>query len=202
MWNVPSVHSNKLTNVILGCARCVHGFCCPLPPAAADDVDVTATLMPLCTSTGPLLACDNSLHDLHHHERQHTLRSAFCALTRTNSSALRSNYLPASATQPIAAPVQAVVGGTASSGLLICLLRMATKAGGGTDQASLRRSTALYFACSAAITLAGLLAYWLVMPKLSILNVKRRKLQQPGALSARAPAAAGGSVCCKAAARA
>lgn len=74
-----------------------------------------------------------------------------------------------------------MVGGTASSGLLICLLRMATKAGGGTGQDSLRRTTALYFACSAAITLAGVLAYWLVMPKLSCLNVKRRKLHQPGA---------------------
>ncbi len=73
------------------------------------------------------------------------------------------------------------MGGTASSGLLICLLRMATKAGGGTGQDSLRRTTALYFACSAAITLAGVLAYWLVMPKLSCLNVKRRKLHQPGA---------------------
>lgn len=63
--------------------------------------------------------------------------------------------------------VKACVGGTASSGVIIGLLRIATK--GSNDTVSgLRTSTGLYFFISACLAAVGLLVHTVVIPRLSI----------------------------------
>ncbi len=68
---------------------------------------------------------------------------------------------------------QAVVGGTASSGLLVSLLRIATKAALPGDRAGLGRSTTLYFAAAAALCALCYVLCWRVVPALPLVRVHR-----------------------------
>ncbi|KIZ05098.1 nucleoside transporter, putative [Monoraphidium neglectum] len=77
----------------------------------------------------------------------------------------------------------AVVGGTASSGALISLLRIATKASLPATREGLRKSIALYFGLSAALSLACFGVYSAVLPRLGVVAHWRRR---------RTSAAAGG----------
>lgn len=77
----------------------------------------------------------------------------------------------ASAQTVCAYPVlQAVVGGTASSGVIICLLRVLTKAALPATRAGLRKSTSLYFGISGAICLACWGIYYAVLPRLGVVR--------------------------------
>ncbi|KAG2494103.1 hypothetical protein HYH03_007742 [Edaphochlamys debaryana] len=64
----------------------------------------------------------------------------------------------------------AVVSGTASSGLLVCLLRLASKAsfeaGGGDPRVGLREGTRLYFAIAGGLAFSCLVAYDALLPRL------------------------------------
>ena len=65
--------------------------------------------------------------------------------------------------------VKACVGGTASSGVLIGLLRIITKGSSIGDAVSgLRVSTGIYFFISACLAAVGLLVHTVVIPRLSI----------------------------------
>lgn len=75
------------------------------------------------------------------------------------------------------------MGGTASSGALISLLRIATKASLPPTREGLRRSTAMYFGISAAVSLACFGVYSAVLPRLGVVTYWRRR---------RASAAGGG----------
>lgn len=83
---------------------------------------------------------------------------------------------------------QAVVSGTASSGLLICLLRVGTKllatgaaplpipgeSGGPHPQLqALRAGTAAYFALSAVLCAAGVVVHVAVLPRLRVVRMWR-----------------------------
>ncbi|WIA30418.1 hypothetical protein OEZ86_000502 [Tetradesmus obliquus] len=68
----------------------------------------------------------------------------------------------------------AVVGGTASSGVIICLLRIATKAALPPTRAGLRKSTAIYFSISGGITLACFAVYYAVLPRLGVVRYYKR----------------------------
>lgn len=70
----------------------------------------------------------------------------------------------------------AVVGGTASSGLLISLLRIITKAAFPEDVAGLRASTAIYFALSAALSAACLVTHRYLLPQLPMVRQARDRL--------------------------
>jgi hypothetical protein len=71
--------------------------------------------------------------------------------------------------------VQAVVGGTASSGVIICCLRVITKAALPPTRAGLRSSTALYFALSGLLSLACFVVYHSVLPKLGVVQYFKQK---------------------------
>ncbi|KAF6258945.1 nucleoside transporter-domain-containing protein [Scenedesmus sp. NREL 46B-D3] len=71
----------------------------------------------------------------------------------------------------------AVVGGTASSGVIICLLRIATKAALPPTRAGLRKSTAIYFSISGGITLCCFAVYYAVLPRLGVVRYHKRALQ-------------------------
>jgi hypothetical protein len=71
--------------------------------------------------------------------------------------------------------LQAVVGGTASSGVIICCLRVITKAALPPTRAGLRSSTALYFALSGLLSLACFVVYYTVLPKLGIVQYYKQK---------------------------
>jgi hypothetical protein len=77
----------------------------------------------------------------------------------------------------IAAHVQAVVGGTASSGVIICCLRIITKAALPPTRAGLRSSTALYFALSGLLSLACFVVYHSVLPRLEVVKYYKQKRQ-------------------------
>jgi hypothetical protein len=65
--------------------------------------------------------------------------------------------------------VKACVGGTASSGVIIGLLRIVTKStSNGDTVAGLRTSTGLYFIISASLAAMGLISHTLVIPRLSV----------------------------------
>jgi hypothetical protein len=65
--------------------------------------------------------------------------------------------------------VKACVGGTASSGVIIGLLRIVTKSSSNGDTvAGLRTSTSLYFIISASLAAMGLISHTLVIPRLSV----------------------------------
>eukprot|EP00775_Hariotina_reticulata_P011647 gene11647-11792_t len=64
----------------------------------------------------------------------------------------------------------AVVGGTASSGVIICLLRIVTKAALPPTRAGLRSSTAIYFALSGVICLLCFFVYHSVLPRLGVVR--------------------------------
>lgn len=75
--------------------------------------------------------------------------------------------------QPTRTPTssaQAVVGGTASSGFVVCALRIVTKAALPATPAGLRASTALYFASAAGISAACFVAYRWLQPRLAALR--------------------------------
>jgi equilibrative nucleoside transporter 1/2/3 len=63
-----------------------------------------------------------------------------------------------------------VVGGTASSGLIICLLRVATKAALPPDRTGLRRSTAAYFGLSGLLCAACCVVFHSVLPRLGVVQ--------------------------------
>ncbi|GIL83429.1 hypothetical protein Vretimale_11208 [Volvox reticuliferus] len=74
---------------------------------------------------------------------------------------------------------QAVVTGTASSGLLVCLLRIASKASfeSGADSAAgraagLRNGTRLYFALAGLMSLSCLILYDTLLPRLRTLTMR------------------------------
>lgn len=71
-------------------------------------------------------------------------------------------------------PAQAVVGGTASSGAIICLLRLATKAALPPTRAGLRASTALFFGLSAGLCGASYAIYAHVLPRLGVVQHYRQ----------------------------
>eukprot|EP00891_Asterochloris_glomerata_P003381 jgi/Astpho2/3381/Aster-x1144 len=70
---------------------------------------------------------------------------------------------------------QAVVAGTASSGVLVSLLRIATKAALPATTAGLRASAAVYFTISAAICAACFAVYSFVLPRLPIVQQHRKQ---------------------------
>ena len=79
--------------------------------------------------------------------------------------------------------VKACVGGTASSGVIIGLLRIMTKAstqanGDTLDISRLRLSTNIYFAVSGCLAGCGLLVHLLVIPRLSIRLLDASSLEQ------------------------
>ena len=69
---------------------------------------------------------------------------------------------------------QAVVGGTASSGFIICLLRLATKAALPPTRAGLRTSTGLFFGLSASLCGASYAIYAHVLPRLGVVQHYRQ----------------------------
>jgi equilibrative nucleoside transporter 1/2/3 len=71
--------------------------------------------------------------------------------------------------------LQAVVGGTASSGVIICFLRIITKAALPSTRAGLRSSTALYFALSGLLSLACFVVYLSVLPRLGVVQYYKQK---------------------------
>jgi hypothetical protein len=77
-------------------------------------------------------------------------------------------------------PAQAVVGGTASSGVIICVLRIVTKAALPPTRAGLRSSTALYFALSGLLSLACFVVYHSVLPRLGVVQHYRQKRLEGG----------------------
>jgi hypothetical protein len=79
----------------------------------------------------------------------------------------------------------AVVGGTASSGVLMSCLRMLTKAALPPTRSGLRKSTIIYFTVTAAISLACFFVYSAVLPRLAVVALWRKR---------RAAAAAGGGL--------
>lgn len=76
----------------------------------------------------------------------------------------------------------AVVGGTASSGVIICLLRIATKAALPPTRAGLRESTAIYFSISGGITLSCFAVYYAVLPRLGVVRYYKRGPSAAGAV--------------------
>ena len=66
-----------------------------------------------------------------------------------------------------------MVSGTASSGLLICLLRIATKAALPSTPEGLRKSTGIYFAAAGALTLACCVVHVAVLPRLPVVKYYR-----------------------------
>lgn len=83
----------------------------------------------------------------------------------------------------------AVVGGTASAGVVISFLRIITKAALPATPAGLRVSTAIYFALSAAICGGCVVVYGWLLPKLEVVAYWRAK---------RAGSAAGACDVCRA----
>lgn len=69
----------------------------------------------------------------------------------------------------------AIIRGTASSGLIICLLRLATKATLPATPEGLRASTAIYFTLAAVISAACVVVYTVVMPRLPALQYYHEK---------------------------
>jgi equilibrative nucleoside transporter 1/2/3 len=90
--------------------------------------------------------------------------------------------------------MQAVVGGTASSGVIICLLRVVTKAALPPTRAGLRTSTAIYFALSGVICLLCFFVYYSVLPRLGV--VRYYKMAAKGILCCFAAAHAQSHCCC------
>lgn len=88
---------------------------------------------------------------------------------------------------------QAVVGGTASSGVIICFLRIITKAALPATCSGLRASTALYFALSGLLSLACFVVYHSVLPRLGVVRFYKQK-RIDGERKARKVASAGGVV--------
>lgn len=70
------------------------------------------------------------------------------------------------------------MGGTASSGVIICFLRIITKAALPATRAGLRSSTALYFALSGLLSLSCFVVYHSVLPRLGIVQYYRQKRQE------------------------
>lgn len=66
--------------------------------------------------------------------------------------------------------LHAVVGGTSASGLLICLLRMATKAALPATPQGLRASVCVYFGIAALVAAACVAAYAGVLPRLPVVR--------------------------------
>lgn len=81
----------------------------------------------------------------------------------------------------------AVVGGTASSGALISVIRIITKASLPPNRAGLRRSTIIYFGISAVISLVCFGIYSAVLPRLCVVALwrKRRASAAPSLASTR-----------------
>jgi len=98
-------------------------------------------------------------------------------LRMTNCSA------PSVAAALHATALQAVVGGTASSGVIICFLRIITKAALPATRTGLRSSTALYFALSGLLSLSCFVVYHSVLPRLGIVQYYRQKRQEGEAKS-------------------
>ncbi|GBF92148.1 equilibrative nucleoside transporter [Raphidocelis subcapitata] len=74
----------------------------------------------------------------------------------------------------------AIVGGTASAGTLICVLRAITKAAAPDDSAGLRRSAIAYFFVSALVSVACFfMAGWMV-PRLEVVKYWRQKKIEEG----------------------
>lgn len=71
--------------------------------------------------------------------------------------------------------LQAVVGGTASSGVIICCLRILTKATLPATRAGLHQSTSIYFAMSGVICLLCWCIYYAVLPRLAVVRHFRQK---------------------------
>eukprot|EP00798_Chlamydomonas_sp_ICE-L_P013704 gene13701-19596_t len=69
----------------------------------------------------------------------------------------------------------AVVGGTASSGLLMCLLRITTKAALPNTEEGLRTSAAVYFACGAVLCFSCLIAHAFILPRLAVVRFYEEK---------------------------
>ena len=65
-------------------------------------------------------------------------------------------------------PLQAVVGGTSCSGVLVCLLRIVTKATFPNDLAGLRASTTVYFAAAGVISAVSLIAHLWILPLIGV----------------------------------
>jgi equilibrative nucleoside transporter 1/2/3 len=78
--------------------------------------------------------------------------------------------------------LHAAVGGTSASGLLICLLRMATKATFPATEKGLRTSVSVYFAVAALISAACVAAHLAVLPRLPVV---RRHLEEERARRSR-----------------
>ena len=70
------------------------------------------------------------------------------------------------------------MGGTASSGVVISLLRIVTKASLPATKEGLRASTAVYFTLAAAISLSCCVVYGYVIPRLGVVVYWRRKRAQ------------------------
>ncbi len=71
---------------------------------------------------------------------------------------------------------QVVVLGASSSGLIISILRVVTKAALPQTGDGLRTATILYFALSALITAACLVTYEYIMPRLDVIAYYRQRL--------------------------
>eukprot|EP00877_Chromochloris_zofingiensis_P005576 jgi/Chrzof1/15019/Cz09g24060.t1 len=69
----------------------------------------------------------------------------------------------------------AVVGGTASSGVIISLLRIITKASVASTPSGLRQSTAIFFVLAAALSLLCFIVYAVVVPRLAFVKQWRRQ---------------------------
>lgn len=81
---------------------------------------------------------------------------------------------------PLTQPSQAVVGGTASSGMIICLLRVLTKAAFTSSTNGLFISSALYFGFSVLLSVACFVAYVWVLPSLAVVQHWRKKSAEGG----------------------
>jgi len=69
--------------------------------------------------------------------------------------------------------LHATVGGTSASGLLVCLMRMATKAALPATPEGLRRSVGVYFGLAALISASCLGAHALALPRLPVVRWHR-----------------------------
>ena len=61
--------------------------------------------------------------------------------------------------------LQAVVGGTSCSGMIVSLLRIVTKASFPGSTEGMRKGTSVFFGAAGAISAGGLLAHLIIIPR-------------------------------------
>lgn len=75
---------------------------------------------------------------------------------------------------------QAVVGGTASAGTLICIIRAITKAAAPETPEGTRRASDAYFFMAVAIAAACFIVYGWVVPRLAVVKYYRKQRLDAG----------------------